>query len=119
MNATVIQFKRPFDPPRRQFPVVSPDMHSELIGLNQRQEGMAHKLSWTAGNRDKLMNALSRFFDVGREFDEAVEAYRAELLRALETKCPAAVKRIVEGNPPRRRPKRLTRSAIDDAAKPR
>jgi hypothetical protein len=115
MSAAVLQFKRRFDPPKRQF-VVSPEMHSELIGLNQRQEGMAHKLSWTAGNRDKLMNALIKFFDVGREFDEAVEAYRAELLRALESECPAAVRRIIEGKAPRRRTRR---SAVDEAGSPR
>jgi len=62
MTATV-QFKpkplpRPpadFNDPRRR---VLSDHHHSLLGINRREEGMAHHLSWEAGMHDELIDAL-------------------------------------------------------------
>jgi hypothetical protein len=102
MSATILAFKPAYDPirdPRRH--VLSDHYHS-LLGMNQRQEGMAHHLSWEAGTHDDLTAAFIDYVRVTREFRKALEAYRAELLRALDFTCPAAAKRIREGKPPRR-----------------
>jgi hypothetical protein len=103
MSATIIAFKRkaaasrdPAPDPRRH--VLSNHYHS-LLGMNQRQEGLAHKLSWRGGTGDELIKTFMTFVNAGRDFDEALGAYREHLLKALATKCPAAAKRIREGNP--------------------
>jgi hypothetical protein len=109
VSATIIAFKpKPVAPdplrdPRRD--VLTKHYHS-LLGINQRQEGMAHHLSWGAGSHDELIEALVCFANISREFEDAIEAYREQLLKALATKCPAAAKRIREGKPPPRRRKR-------------
>jgi hypothetical protein len=108
MSGTIIKFKRhdpPGTPPLERH-CITPDIHSELIGLNQRQEEMARRLSWAAGMHDDLMDALIRFHDAQDPFNRAVQTYRETLLRALATKCPAAAKRIEQGRPPRRRRRR-------------
>jgi hypothetical protein len=108
MSAAILQFKvKPTDLLiRRRDPLF--DHYHLLLGMNQRQEGMAHKLSWRAGSRDDLMDAFVSFIETSREFNDALEAYREQLLKALATKCPRAAKRIRNGKPPRRRagPKR-------------
>jgi hypothetical protein len=112
VTATIITFKRKESPrndqvtanndPRRL--VIQKHYHS-LLGMNQRQENMALKLSFEAGMRDELNEALVLFLEVQGEFREALEAYREQLLKALATKCPAAAKRIREGKPrPGRKP---------------
>jgi hypothetical protein len=110
MMATIIKFKRkpvydPLSDPRRH--VLSNHYHS-LLGMNQRQEGMAHHLSWEAGTHDELIETFVSFAEASRAFTKALETYRQELLRALATKCPAAAKRITEGKPPRRRSKQAS-----------
>jgi hypothetical protein len=111
VTATIIAFKPkpaapdPLRDPRRN--LLSAHHHS-LLGINQRQEGMAHHLSFDAGTHEELIEALLRFAEIGREFKAALEAYREQLLKALATKCPAAAKRIREGKPPRRRSRRST-----------
>ena len=111
MSATIIPFKpkrvvpdRLYDPRRDR---LTAHYHS-LLGMNQRQEGMAHHLSWEADTHDELIDAFICFIETSREFRRALdyEAYREQLLKALATKCPAAAKRIREGNPPRRKCKR-------------
>lgn len=105
MSATILTFKpKPpatRNPPYRRRAPTSEHYHL-LLGMNQRQEGMAHKLSWRAGTRDELMEAFLWFIEASREFEKALEAYREQLLRALATKCPHAAMRIREGKPPRR-----------------
>src|SRR5262245_12751465 len=107
MSATVIPFKRPaalgVGPAHSRRRDVLFDHYHLLLGMNQRQEGMAHKLSFGAGIHDDLVGAFCEYIEASREFHEALEAYREQLLRALSTKCPASVKRIREGKPPRRR----------------
>jgi hypothetical protein len=93
----------PLRDPRRH--VLSNHYHS-LLGMNQRQEGMAHHLSWEAGTHDELIDTFISFIEASREFRQALEAYREQLLKALATKCPTAAQRIREGKPPRRRRKR-------------
>jgi hypothetical protein len=113
MSATIIPFKpKPAAPdplrvpPRRRNVLL--DNWCLLLGMNQRQEGMAHHLSWGAGIHDELFEALCAYIEARRDFNEALEAYREQLLTALATKCPAAAKRIREGKPPKghRRKKR-------------
>jgi hypothetical protein len=109
MTAIVIPFKRDtsrrnphpaIHDPRR---FIIQDHYHSLLGMNQRQEGLAHKLSFEGGMRDEFTDAFVRFVEVQSEFKEVLEAYREQLLRALATRCPAAAKRIREGQSPRRR----------------
>ncbi len=108
MSAEIIAFKPkpaapdPLHVPARRRDVLFDHYHL-LLGMNQRQEGMAHKLSFGAGIHDDLVAAFCAYVDASREFNEALEAYREQLLQALASKCPAAVKRIREGKPPRRK----------------
>jgi hypothetical protein len=115
MSATILQFRPKLtDPLARRSPLA--DHYHLLLGMNQRQESMAHKASWRAGHRRELMEAFLSFIVASREFNDALEAYREELLKSLAGKCPRAAKRIREGKPPRRRQaKRPVRSAVDEA----
>jgi hypothetical protein len=112
MSATIIPFKAnplpAINKPRRGRDPLTDHYHL-LLGMNQRQEGMAHKLSWRAGTHDKLIYSFSDFIEASREFEEALEAYREQLLKALATKCPAAAKRITEGKSPKRRARQSAR----------
>jgi hypothetical protein len=116
MSATIIPFKpKPAAPdPLRRRNVLSDNWHLLLV-MNQRQEGMAHHLSWGVGIHDELIEALCAYIDARRDFNEALEAYREQLLTALATKCPAAAKRIREGKPPKGR-RRKKRAALRTAA---
>ena len=59
MTATILQFKaKPADVFKRRDPLT--DHYHLLLGMNQRQEGMAHKLSWRAGTRGELMERSCR-----------------------------------------------------------
>jgi hypothetical protein len=109
LNLSLIAFKpKPAAPDPLCVPALRrvSDHYHLLLGMNQRQEGMAHKLSWGAGTHDDLVEAFCEYIEASREFHEALEAYREQLLKSLATKCPAAVRRIREGKPPRGRRKR-------------
>jgi hypothetical protein len=106
MSATILQFKRPTDPPRLPPYRITPAIWGAIIGFNQRQEGMAHRLSFGAGMHRDLMDAVVGYMQAMSALEGAAGLYRQELLRAMATKCPAAAKRIEQGKPSRRRPKR-------------
>ena len=100
MTATIIPFKPKVQASSECRNAVLDHYHL-MLGINRRQEEMAHKLSWR-GNRGELVRAFVRFAEAQSEFNKVLEAYREELLKALATKCPAAAKHIREGKPPRK-----------------
>jgi hypothetical protein len=120
MSATVIEFKR--KPPDDDGPPsqwhIGPDLWYALQGMTSRQSEMAFKLGFGRDQGTATVAALMRYIEALRIFEPALAAYREELLKNLDARCPRAAKRIREGKPPARK-RRAPRSAVDEAGSPR
>ena len=73
----------------------------ELLGMNSRQETMAFYAAMNDPDMYvRMAKALSRGIKAQEEFEEALHAYRLELLNAMALQHPAAARRIAAGLPP-------------------
>jgi hypothetical protein len=113
MSATIIAFRPKPQPavddtPRREWGIRG-ELWDAVLGMTSRQSEMAFRLRFKNPERNEATRtALCRYYQALRDFEPALAAYRAELLKNMELCCPRAAARIREGKPPARKRKRVS-----------